>query len=266
VAIDELRELVGKGENSGELGASALITAAKDAELAVQRGKDDHPDNSDMLAAEADLRDLLNQAPRALAALEQAFKLNPRQDWLAIRLAKRYSDTGDVARSIEVLQRCLKENPDSKRAHLQLANFLRQSGAPRERIIDHLRRSFTSGDDNFEAQFWYARELFLSGRTSESQSAFTTLAGRAPGRFRTEASAIASRPEGGHVSFDGTVVRKEEGYAFVRLLEFGTDVFASRAESDRKAWDTVRGGSPVSCCLEFNRRGPRVTKLSPRRI
>ena len=49
-------------------------------------------------------------------------------------------------------------------------------------IIGHLRQSFAAGDNNFEGQFWYARELFIDNRLAESKSLFDNLNERAPGR------------------------------------------------------------------------------------
>jgi tetratricopeptide (TPR) repeat protein len=265
LAIDELRELITKNTKLTGHTESALLSATKDAETAIQRGRSEFPENAELLAAEADFRDLLNQAPQALAALEHAFKLNPRQDWLAVRLAKRYGEAGNEARAMEVIQRCLQDNPDSKPAHLHAARLLMQSDGPRDGIIEHLRRSFTPGDNNFEGQFWYARELFLANRVSDSRSVFESLSERAPGRFRTDAAAIVARSNGSFVSFDGVVARKEEGYAFIKVFEFAEEVFSSRADSLRIEWDRIRTQSQIACYLAFNRRGPRAIKLTVRR-
>jgi hypothetical protein len=45
--------------------------------------------------SEANFRDLLNQKKDSQRALERAFALNQRQDWLAVRLARRYEDVSD---------------------------------------------------------------------------------------------------------------------------------------------------------------------------
>ena len=50
------------------------------------------------------------------------------------------------------------------------------------------RRSFTEGDSHYEAQFWYARELFLQGHFADAKKFFSALNDRAPGRFRTRAA------------------------------------------------------------------------------
>ncbi len=263
VAIDELRDLAAKV--SDKTFEATLLTATKDAETAIERGRTEFPDSPDVLAVEASLRDVLDQAPKALAALENAFKLNPRQDWLAIRLAKRYLDLDQPTKAREVMEMCLKQNPDSKPAHLQLAQILRRAGASAGTIIDHLRRSFTPGDSNFEGQFWYARELFLRNRLSDAHTVFESLNERAPGRFRSDAAAEVVDRNGQFVTYEGTIARKEEGYGFVRPLDFAVDLFASRGESARHEWNQIAKGGRVSFYLAFNRRGPRAVKLTPRR-
>ena len=264
VAIDKLRDLAPKASDKSS--AAAFLAATKEAETAIERGRTEFPDSPEVLAAEASLRDVLNEAPKALAALENAFKLNPRQDWLAIRLAKRYLELGQSTKAKEVMEACLKQNPDSKAAHLQLAHILRKAGASSTTIIDHLRKSFTPGDSNFEGQFWYARELFLANRLPDSLSIFETLNERAPGRFRNDASAEVSDQHGNLITYQGAMARKEEGYGFVRPLDFATDLFASRAESARHEWSKVAKGGLVSFFLAFNRRGARAISLTPREI
>ena len=264
VAIDELRELIAKQPNITDASSPAFLAATKEAETAIYNGRAQSPENAEMLAAEADFRDLLNQAPQALNALERAFALNPRQDWLAIRLAKRYAQAGDEQRAVEVLRRCLKDNPNSKPAHFEIAQFLKATGGSRDLIVDHLRKSFSQGDNNFEAQFWYARELFSSNRAREAETVFADLAERAPGKFRTEASAPVLRGDGRLRSFDGVIVRKEEGYAFATVFDFGVEIFASRADSIRSDWDRIRTNSAISCGLAFSRRASTLkTYIAP---
>jgi tetratricopeptide (TPR) repeat protein len=264
VAVDELRELVAKLGDSTN--ATALVAATREAETVIEKGRTEFPQSAEILAAEADLRDVLDQAPKALAALERAFSLNPRQDWLAVRLAKRYQAAGDHKKALEVIQRCLKDNPDSKVAHLQAAHLLRRSGGDKDRVLEHLHKAFVPGDNNFDGQFWHARELYLRGRSTEAKTLFDGVNERAPGRFRTESAAEYSNADGSPISLDGSILRKEEGYAFVRLIDLGVDVFSSRADSARIDWDRIRTGSQVRCYVAFNRRGARATHLTVRHI
>ena len=97
---------------------------------------------------------------------------------------------------------------------------------------------------------------------SDSDSIFESLSERAPGRFRTDASALVVRPDGTPKSFDGIVVRKEVGYAFIKIVELAIDIFASRGDSARFDWDRINTNSRVSCFLGFSRKGPRATKTT----
>lgn len=265
VSIDEVRELLSKASESLDLSvSSALVASIKEAETTLQRGRLEFPGSSELLVAETEFRDLLDQTPKALGALEKAFQLNPRQDWLAIRLSRRYADDDQGDRAFKVLERCLIENPASKSAHLEMAQLLRRADEPQSRVLDHLRKSFVLGDTNFEGQFWYARELFLSNRVPESKDLFQNLNERAPGRFRRGTSALVDLSDGQIKAFDGVLIRREEGYGFVRLVDFADDVFTSRAESDSLSWEQLRTGSLVVCNLAFNRRGPRAVRLTLR--
>jgi predicted Zn-dependent protease len=193
VALDELRELLGKNGSFEQDADAIILAAAKEAESAIVRGRTEFPESAEMLATESELLDLLNKAPKALATLERAFKLNPRQDWLAIRLAKRYETEDNRPKAIDVMQRCLRENPSSRSAHLQLAHILRKGDGDQKNILGHLRQSFSAGDNNFEGQFWYARELFIENNLADANALFDSLNERAPGRFRTRPSAIVER-------------------------------------------------------------------------
>ncbi len=260
LAIDEFKEFSTSLNISDEKRPpAAFLEAAKETETTIQRGLQTFPESSQLLAAEATFREYLDQTTQAQKALERAFKLNPRQDWLAVRLARIYQAAGDVTKSKGVLKACLEDNPSSKFAHLEMGLVLISSGESNA-AIEHLRRSFTKGDNHFEAQFWYARELFLRGQLDEAGKLFTALNEKAPGRFRTRAAAATER-DGAPIVYDCRVERKEEGYAFLKLPLFPEDVFASRADSDPAEWDKLYARAQTKCGIAFNRRGARAVSI-----
>lgn len=262
LAIDEFREeLISLDVSAEKSPPASLVEAAKDAETVIQRGLQNFPENSEILSAEASFRDLLAQTKEAQKALERAFTLNPRQDWLAVRLARRYEDASDWKNSIRVLDLCLQDNPSSKIVHLEYARVLMKSGDTSPSIIQHLKRSFIEGDNQYEAQFWYARELFLQERFAEASRIFQALHDHAPGRFRTRAAAPAEGPNGIPMVYAGRIERLEEGYAFVRIAHFPSAIFASRAESDQDDWERLRSGSLMTSSVAFSRRGARAIKV-----
>jgi tetratricopeptide (TPR) repeat protein len=262
LAIDELREEVHLLEGADDKSPPArFVEAAKDAETAIQRGLQQFPDSAEILAAEASFRDLLEQTVLAQRALEKAFALNPRQDWLAVRLARRLVEANDLPGAQRVLETSLRDNPSSKPAHLEYGRLLmRMNGTP-EMILEHLKRGFTVGDNNYEAQFWYGRELFLQGHYREATKIFADTHEYAPGRFRNRATAPTIGTNGAVTLFQGTIERFEEGYAFVRTAAFSRPLFSSRSESEPGEWQLLRTGTSVSCSVAFDRRGPRAVGL-----
>ncbi len=261
LAIDEFKEFAASLNISDDKKPpTTFLEAAKETETVIQRGLQTFPENTELLATEATFREFLAQTARARQALERAFNLNPRQDWLAVRLARMYQASNETMKSIRVLKDCLQDNPSSKLAHLEMGRMLIESGE-NEAAIDHLRRSFTTGDNNFEGQFWYARELFLLSQCDKAVELFAALNNKAPGRFRTRAAAVAER-DGITIMYDCRVERKEEGYAFLKLYEFPKDIFASRADSDPREWDKLYARAEAKCSLAFNRRGARAVSIT----
>src|SRR5260221_1996548 len=141
-----------------------------------QEGLQKFPLNSHLLTLEADYHNVADKFSLAETALQKAFAANPRQDWVAIRLAKTLERHGKSDQAKDVLTRCLQVNPTSKRAHFELAAwYASHASAEDGLILDHLRRSFTTGDKNFEAKFLYARKAFLMGNTGEASQIFADL-------------------------------------------------------------------------------------------
>ena len=260
LAVDEVVEVLDALDASeGESTPPGFLEAVKEAEVTVQRALQMFPESPEILATEAAFRDHLNQTSRAQSALERAFNLNPRQDWLAVRLARRYINMRDLASSRRVLETCLCDNPGSKIVHLELGRILTTTQES-EVALEHLRRSFNAGDNHFEGQFWCARELFLKGNMEESDRLFVAINNRAPGRYRTSGG-VAVETDGVVVDYDGLVRRKEEGYAFIHLVRFARDVFASRADSETQEWEALESGTRVKCGLAFSRRGGRAISV-----
>ena len=260
LAIDEFKELsISLDMSDNEKPPSELIKAAKETETTIQRSLQRFPESSELLSVEATFREFLNQTDKALHVLERAFNLNPRQDWLAVRLSRMYHEAGELQKSKAVLNTCLQVHPSSKSAHLQLGRILSASGES-DRAIEHLRRGFTLGDNRFDALFWYARELFLRGEFDEADELFATLQERAPGNFRTRRTGTVKK-SGRTVVYDCRVNRKEEGYAFLSVPQFPKALFASRADSDSSDWDKLENKARAKCSLAFTRRGPRAISV-----
>ncbi len=95
-----------------------------------------------------------------------------------------------------------------------------------ERIRNHLRSSFTAGDTNNDAQFWYARHEFLHGDSRKAAFVF--------GQPKAMPVSHSSRTQGrGYVLdatgtpgwFEGRVKTASDTYCFVSCVEFGHNVY-----------------------------------------
>lgn len=261
LAVDEVKEHIAQ-ITFDEGSSRSFMDSVKSAEGILARGLQEFPESGEILSVEASFREALDQGKEAEKALEKAFRLNPRQDWLAVRLARKYREGGDTPKALQTLDLCLGENPSSKAAHFEYAKVLQSAGNDDQAVIDHLRRAFSEGDNNYEAQFWYARELFVQGHFPASANAFAAINDRSPGRFRTGSAAPIAQANAGPTVYSGKVDRLEEGYAFVRCPAYPASLFASRADSEPGAWAVLKNGMGVAFNVAFNRRGPRATNMT----
>ena len=125
--------------------------------------------------------------------------------------------------------------------------------------MEHLKRSFTEGDNHYEAQFWFARELSCREISTKRKSCSARLLNeRRADLYRSAALVEANRAL---AVFEGTMARKEEGYGFVKLARFPERIFASRAESRQSDWEALKNGVDIECHVGFTRRGPRATEV-----
>src|SRR6202040_195241 len=106
---------------------------------------------------------LLRDDERALKSMKKAFDANPRNSYIALRLADIHESSGSVADAMAVLKRGLEANNSDKRLHFKFGQLLMKSEpGSNDELIYHFRRSFTDGDSNFDGQLLYARQLYLS--------------------------------------------------------------------------------------------------------
>ena len=167
VLLDDFRDLL-ESKKAGvldQMEEQQVVDLIKDIELQIREGQQRFPDEERLLSSEVLFRELLADDGRAIQVLRKAFDKNPRSEWVAVRLARRLVETEDIDEARQVLERCARENPGSKAVNIAIAHLHLQHGKAEEkgRVIGHLRRSFTEGDTHYDARYWYARELFLTG-------------------------------------------------------------------------------------------------------
>ena len=261
VLIDDLRDLL-DSKKLGELDQMderQVVESVKGIELQLREGQQRFPDEERLLSAEVSFRELLEEDARAIQVLKKSFDKNPRSEWIAVRLARRLIESEYVEDAKQVLEQCLRENPGSKAVNFSLSQFYQQHGSDEERgrVVGHLRRSFTDGDTHYDAHYWYARELFVTGQLDAAVGLFAQLQ-HAPvnPEIRNKIRGWILDRERRLKEFTAIVRKKEEAYIFASPEEFPRDVFCHASQASEDAWRRVAIGGKVKLHIGFSMRGP----------
>ena len=241
----------------GESNEGAIETAIREVEEALSDGLQRLPGDSYLLDAEARLAQMLQNSERALAAMEKAFEANPRNAYIASRLAKGLLNQDEVEKAAAVLRRALDANRNDRRLHFEYARLLATRGGGSGAELEyHFSRSFFVGDSNYEAQLLYGRQLFLNEKFDESKRVFDRLG---ESRMSNELKLRAQYPLADQ--FLGTIRRSEATYALVERDGSADWVFAHTREIDRSLWDRLEVGARVGFKVAFNMRGPIAVEV-----
>ena len=187
------------------------------------------------------------------------FKANPRSDVVATRLAEYYIRNGKRQEAEEVLKKCREQNPGSKRVHLEMAKMFLDSNeeANKDAISFHLKRSFTEGDTNYQAQTLYARHQFLFGNRSEADRLFRSLSAQpfAP-QIRTRLWGEIRNSAGAIIEYQGQVNNRQDSICFVTIPELASSVFLHFSQFSRADWESLTLNTSIRCNIAFTVRGP----------
>ncbi len=251
IGLDELTELISQFDDQ-----TIIERKIKEVEKVISEAVQAFPD-SFILDAEAKFSELVEKHPKAIESLERAFKANKRNPYIASRLAKTYEHDDNTEKAVSVLQECVDANASDKYINFRLAMLLMKlPNANKAEIKHHLRRSFTQGDSNYAAQFWYARFLYLEGERNESLELFRKLAdAKVDIRIKKEPR---GRVKDGvkPIRFSGVVTQMESTYGFLVRDGENDRLFTYFNYSDGSVWTSLKTGGRVTFEIGFNYRGP----------
>jgi tetratricopeptide (TPR) repeat protein len=239
--------------------------AIRDTERAFENGRQRYPGDSFILTAEAEFAKLLKDHQRAFDALKQARRLNPRDPFLATRLAALLASNGDLDTAKTYLEEALESNRGDRRLNFQFAELLRLKGesSPKD-LIYFYRRAFIKGDHNYQSQFWYARFAFESKdseKIRESKEIFkylreTPMAYEERIRIQDAVGGLNSPRQ-----FSGTISRVEATHGFLTTDGSGDRLFFHETDVVGGVWDRLISGTRVIFAIGFNLRGPKAYDL-----
>ena len=219
-----------------------------------QLAKQYDPKNQYILEAESHLNELINKESHALNILQQAFDAHKSSPFICLRYCNLLENSGQNETAITVIKEALNLNPHEKDLNFKLAELLSKSPIGNiEEILHFLRRSFTKGDSRFNAQFWYARALYINHQMPESKVLFSEIE-----KARLD-PAIKRNPRGKikennlPVLFEGEIFKLLFNYGFIKRNKFGDTIFFNSREFNEPHLSI---GQPVEFNIAFNFKGP----------
>ena len=238
----------------------------KDAEKYYALAKQIYPDDQFILETESTFNELINNKPDAKDLLKKAFDKHKSSPFIALRYSTFLEKEGDFRIAADAIKESLEINPHDKDLNFKYAELLfTYDLATNDEIIQYLRRSFTLGDSRFQAQFWYARALYLKGERDEAFKIFKSLAkvNLSPKIKNTPRGRIK---EGGKVvEFTGEIITVNYNYGFIRREKFGDDVFLNFNDSEKTTTD-LGFRDQVKFNIAFNYKGAVAINIKPKHL
>jgi len=235
---------------SADITSTDILGLVKSVEENLTEGLQRFPGDPYLKDSESQLAAIDSNEARVRSALEESFAKNPRSSYVAKRLARILADSGEVSTAKEVLLKGLEANPSSAVLHFNYAVLMLDEEGSQDLVLHHLRRSYTQGDTNFEAQVLYGRQLLLAGRVDDAAEVFQVLSETRGARGRRDVRLwpLSTR-------WNGYLRRKEGGYGQVQWDKWNRWVFALRSDTT-ETWDSLNVGGLVSFSIAFNLLGP----------
>ncbi|MHC1738234.1 MAG: SIR2 family protein [Ignavibacteriaceae bacterium] len=256
ISIDELEETISEGD------PGSIERKVKEVEKLISSALQKFPDESFLLDSESRYALLLNKNPKAKESIFKAFEMNKRSTYLASRLSDFYEKDGEGTKAISVLKDCVDANPSDKNANFKLALLLmKYDNNNLPEIKFHLKRSFTEGDANYMAQFWYAQIIYSMNEFDNAIKVFKSLGNlnldsRVKREIRTYIKENSEKK-----LFTGIIVHLENSYCFICRDGFQDSIFSYHNLSDKNEWEKLRTNDRVSCIVGFNYYGPIAVDL-----
>jgi hypothetical protein len=240
----------------------SIESKIKEIEKLLTRTKQQFPDQEFILEIESKFNETINNEPKAIELLERAFSINKATPFIALRYAKTLEKKGKLPDAIKVLSQTLELNPSDKDINFKYAHLLYKLDPNNEHDILHFyRRSFTLGDTRYQAQFWYARALYIFNQIDKARETFDLLsfARVSPDQKKQPRGVVRSHDN--ILTFEGSIIRKELLFAFVKRDGIGDDIFIYKS-NEINNWNDYKFGARVSFNLAFNYKGAIATNTN----
>ncbi|UWX59764.1 SIR2 family protein [Chryseobacterium oranimense] len=210
------------------------------------------PNESFFLEAESNFNDLINNTPKALESLEKAFSINKRSPYLATRLSNYYFNNDRLDDALKVIEDAIQLNLNDKDLNYKYASLLMLKNP--ESYIDlkhYLRKSFTKNDKRYEAQFWYARILYLLNDNDNREFFEYLKTVPLDVRIKRQIRGIVTE-NGKQTIYEGKIIKLEASYGFIKQNFSGETIYFYREKTDYK---DLRLNTQIKFNKAFNYNG-----------
>ncbi len=232
----------------------SLERTLRESEKYFLEAKQYYPDNQYILEAESRLNELINKESKALAILEKAYESHKASPFICLRYSNLLENSNKIDTAITVIKEALNLNPHEKDLNYKLAELLsKYSKGSIDEIIHYLRRSYTKGDSRYNAQFWYARALYLNNQIPESKDLFVEIvkARLDPAIKRTPKGIIKEKDI--PIIYEGEIYKLYFNYGFIKRNKFGDTLYFNLSDLEYNEYSV---GTPVQFNIAFNFKGP----------
>jgi len=219
-----------------------LEQMVKSVEEHLEKGLQTYPGDTHLLNLETKLANLMSDSERVLRTLNMSFELNPRNAYVALRLARCYQKSGDLPKAQNILKRALDATSTKKELHYAYGKLLLLSpDASNADLEYHFKRGYTPGDKNYDAQLLHARQLYLNGEREQCTKLFKQLQ---HARLSYELRCEPRYPL--EAVFHGEVIRLDAQYYIIRRDGISDTIYCNRNEND-----TISGNLNVGMRVQF---------------
>lgn len=265
--LEELIDFIAIIDLNNDSSLRLLDNITKDIETNFKIARELFPDDVGMSNDEAEYSKIIKDTPRALQALESAYRRNKTNLFISIRLARHYFyHQHDSEKAVQILRQTVIDHPSSKDAHFELAKILidTNENENKDEIHRNLKKSYTFGDANVEAHFRAARHEYVFGDKEIAAKLFTSLAkyhllpsSKNKVRFFIK-DEITKQPK----VYNGRIDTIHDSFAFVRSIEFPENIYVHvTAMDDLESWKKLNRGTSIHFTVGFNYRGLAVNKI-----
>ena len=236
-----------------------------DAMERLRRAQAEYPGESEFSVVEGRLWQRLGENERASKAFRRAIAARPKNSGVFARLSRIERQTAGIEEAINTLESALEKFPADKNIHLALAlQLIETADSPTLKIENHLRSSFSVGDNNFDARYYLGEYLFWAGKPDECFEVFEQINERSPASFRRlvpKHDDVITLKLG---TYAGSIDSVHERFMFIRFGGYRTSIFGHMDGLFEAKPDDISVGMNVSFRLRFNRRGPAAVQIRPK--